>query len=49
MKDLLNRLRLWFRLGKNCRHCCLICEYFDECSYDFNSEEKENGVASQED
>ncbi len=29
------RLIHWlFRHGKNCKHCCLWCEYFSICSWD---------------
>lgn len=29
------RLKHWlFQRGKNCKHCCLWCEYFSICSWD---------------
>lgn len=31
-REVLNRFRLWFEKNKNCRHCCLTCEYYSMCS-----------------
>ena len=31
IRELRNRLRLWFEKDKRCRHCCLVCEYYDMC------------------
>lgn len=29
------RLKYWiFQRGKNCKHCCLWCEYYDLCRAD---------------
>ena len=31
----LDRLKYWiFQSGKDCRHCCLRCEYYDICKWD---------------
>lgn len=30
--ELLHRLRLWLEKDKNCRHCCMTCEYFEMCN-----------------
>lgn len=30
-KEFVNRLKLWLPLGKNCRHCCVYCEYYNMC------------------
>lgn len=32
VKELWNRLCLWFEKDKHCRHCCLLCEYYKMCS-----------------
>lgn len=38
MKRFFRRLRFWlFQRGKGCKHCCLICGYYDLCSYDFRT------------
>jgi hypothetical protein len=29
--ELLQRLLLWLKRGKNCHHCCLCCEYYAMC------------------
>ena len=31
---MLKRLKLWLTPKKMCHHCCLWCEYFDECQED---------------
>ena len=28
---MLSRLRFWFKRGKNCPHCCVICRFYDLC------------------
>lgn len=30
-KEFVNRLKLWLSQGKNCRHCCVCCEYYNMC------------------
>ena len=32
VKRLRSRLRHWLKRGKGCRHCCLWCTYFEQCS-----------------
>ena len=31
---MINRLRLWLERNKNCKHCCLWCEYAEKCKKD---------------
>lgn len=41
------RLRYWlFQRGKDCRHCCMKCEYYDICRWDvMNGKPTEKGQA----
>ena len=32
VKRLRSRLRHWLKRGKGCRHCCLWCKYYEQCS-----------------
>ena len=34
MKSFIGRLKLWYRLGKNCRSCCLFCKWFSGCRFE---------------
>ena len=31
MYGLKRRLKLWFKKGKHCKHCCLICPFYKNC------------------
>lgn len=35
VRNLYARVRLWVQRNKGCRHCCLLCKYFNECQKDF--------------
>ena len=32
---LIERFKLWLRKNKNCKHCCLCCEHYEECKDEF--------------
>nr|DAP39811.1 MAG TPA: hypothetical protein [Caudoviricetes sp.] len=32
------RFRLWKKLKKHCRHCCLWCKYFKPCRSDVEAD-----------
>ena len=32
MLKLLNRLKLCMKKNKGCSHCCLLCEFYEECN-----------------
>lgn len=35
---MLERLKYWlFRKGKDCKHCCLRCEYYAICRWDIDN------------
>lgn len=35
IREALDRLKYWiFQPGKDCKHCCLWCEYYDICKWD---------------
>lgn len=34
MGKLVRRIKLWFTKYKDCPHCCLFCEFFEECESD---------------
>lgn len=39
---MIQRLKYWlFQKGKDCRHCCLRCEYYDICRNDVTGGRKE--------
>ena len=35
------RLKLWLKNKKGCRRCCLRCEYWEFCAYEYLSKEIE--------
>lgn len=34
MREFFERVRFWFTPGKQCRHCCVVCPYYQYCKYD---------------
>ena len=44
------RLKHWlFQRGKNCKHCCLWCEYFNICSWDMAGRKERKKMRGVED
>lgn len=39
---MIQKLKYWlFQRGKGCKHCCLWCEYYDLCSNEVMSSQKQ--------
>ena len=43
---MIKRLKWWIRclIKKECRHCCLWCQYFKDCSNDWASTTKDEAI-----
>lgn len=45
MKDMLEKLRYWLKKKKDCRSCCLWCDYWDTYCKDYRKrEENDHGL-----